>query len=459
MVDELNYKTTLEQKFVNLSSPFTLFVDVQKTAGVILIFCLVLSLTLANNSHTADFFKKIIHIPISIQLANFNFFLIFKTLVNDFLMVFFFLILGLEIKREFVVGELKNLKRAKLVLLGAIGGSILPLIIYLLINYAFRVYLQGWAIPIATDTALVIGLISFFKKELPPGLLTFVTALAVIDDIIAVVIIAIFYTHQVNFLYLICASLCFAAMLIANFIGIRKTWFYALMGVGLWLCLEISAVHGAIAGIIVAFSVPARPKDSPHVLVKKMKKLLWMFEKKHKSSQHILKEKEEHEILEQVTEKSLQATTPLKRWKGSLQQPVLLFILPLFAFMNSFITIDSSLLEETVKSSMFWGILLGLGVGKPLGIYSFVKLGLYKKIGELPSGVEITDIIPVCLLAGVGCTMSIFITDMAFSSPQIIKMAKTSVILSSILVSILAILLLIFYFQKKDKKQSDMVTQ
>jgi len=450
MTKPINYQTSLEKKLINVPSPFEIFVDIQKTAGIILMFCLFISLVLGNNDLTASFFEKIINTPIELHVSSYKISFVFRTFVNDFLMVLFFLILGFEIKREFVAGELKQLKRANLVLMGASGGSFFSIISYIVINYYSGVYLQGWAIPMATDTAIVIGLLSFFKKRLPPGVFPFVTALAVIDDIIAVMVIAVFYTDHINYVYLTYAGACFVFMLSANFIGIRRAWFYFIMGAGLWIGLELSEIHGAIAGIIVAFTIPARPHDAPHVLVKKIKRLLRVFEEKHQAHKHILKDETEHEILEEITEKSLQATTPLKRWKRVFQQPVFMIILPLFALINSNLSIDATELAQTLQSPMFWGIFLGLSLAKPLGIYAFIWGGVRYRVGELPSGVLLKDIRPICLLAGVGYTMSIFITDVAFSNYELMNMAKISVMITSVVVAMLSI----FFLFLKTKKET-----
>jgi len=366
------------------------------------------------------------------------------------LLIFFFFILGLEIKRELVVGELSDLKQASIVVIAAAGGVITPIVMYFLFNFNSHSFANGWAIPVATDTAIAIGIMSFFKSYLPKGVFPFVAALAVMDDIVAITIITVFYTQNLQIIYLGYASVLIGLMISANICGIRHGVFYALCGLLVWLFFEMSGVHGAIAGVIIALTIPARPKDTPHIFVKKMQSLLKRFEKKHDVEQHILKNDVQHEILQQVAQESLNATTPLKRWEGKFEWPVLLIILPFFALTNGAVSINLSIIYNALNTSLFWGILFGLVIGKPLGISLFSYIGIKFNIGKLPSDMKLKDVIAISVLAGIGYTMSIFVSELAFTSAAVTNIAKLSIVVSSLVAALVASL---FIFKLRSIQQ------
>ncbi len=438
MSDYYQYHTPLEKKIDKIISPFDIFVDSQIIAGLLLIACIFLSLLLTNITPISGYYSNVVHLQFKFAISSYSIQFTLKEFVNEFLLLFFFLVLGLEIKRELIVGELANIKRAAVVIIAAIGGIIFPLFLYIAINSNSPEYLKGWAIPTATDTAIAIGLMSMFKNKLPKGIFPFLAAVAVIDDIVAITIIALFYGNSIQQVYLLYALITYTLMISANLSGIRNFGVYLLSGFLLWILLEKSGIHGAITGALVALVVPARPKLHPESFIKRIKNLVRRFEDEHDKTQHILKKEQGHAILEQVTLETEKASVPLKRWEFVLEKPVLFVILPLFALTNGGIILDASMVTDALHASIFWGIFVGLILGKPMGIIFCTYMGLKIGIGELPSNVSLRDIIPTSLMAGIGYTMAIFIANLAFDNESIINIAKFSIVMSSIVVGLLA---------------------
>lgn len=432
-MDEEIYLNSVEKKLRKFKLPFQLFVDTQRAAGIMLIICILVSLILINIPNITASYSKTINSQLGILLGESLYKFSLISFVNDFLLTFFFFLLGLEIKREFVVGELSQLKRASLVSMAAMGGVILPAIMYISLNYHSSELTQGWAIPTATDTAIAIGVFSFYKHRLPRGIFSFIAALAVLDDIFAVVVIALFYSHGIHVNYLLIGMLMISIMVIINLLGFKHMLFYAVPGVLLWLCFIYAGIHAAVVGVVVAFTVPARPKTTPYYFIERVQQLIKYFKKRYDVTQHILKKDSLYNIIEQVHDESLKATIPLKRWGYKLEKIVFFVILPLFVFVNGAIILDPKILTIALHHSVFWGILLGLLIGKPLGIITFVYISLKTGLGKMPSDMRFIDMVTVGLIASIGYTMSIFVASLAFESSLYEDIAKIAVIFSSII--------------------------
>ena len=440
-------KGRLEKRVEAVSSTLTEFVDTQILSSTLLFFCIFLAIIINNISTFNIYYQVVINklfgfyingTAINTNLHNF---------VNDFLLTLFFFILGLEIKREFVFGELSSFSNSIYVVLCALGGALLPISVYLLINYNSPETVGGWAIPMATDTALGIGLLYLFKNNISKKTFTLIAALAVIDDILCVIAITIFYSSQFDFNMLLASMVVIMALVFIKICGIRSPLFYVTLGIILWAFLEESGLHGTIAGVIVAMCIPASPKKEPKAAVKKIRGLLKTFEKKHDDSKHILEEESSHDLLEVVTQVSLEATTPLKRWEKRLELPVLAIILPLFALTNGGFHIDFSHLQDIFSNSIFWGIFLGLVCAKPLGIFltswSIQKAGIARQ----PGSIQLFDIVVISFLSGIGYTMSIFISDLSFPDNTYSDIAKLSVFISSLI----SMLIVVFILKKASK--------
>ena len=374
------------------SKLFKDFFESEKSAGLVLIGCTILSLTLANSSfgiNYLDFF----HMQIAGHSAT--------HWINDGLMTIFFLLIGLELEREIYKGELSNLKSALLPILGALGGMLIPAGLFLLFNFGTSTQ-SGAGIPMATDIAFALGILSLLGKRVPTSLKIFLTALAVIDDLGAIIVIAIFYTNDLIFTNLFIALGIFVILLIFNRMKVRNLIPYLLGGVVMWYFMLHSGVHATITGVLLAFAIPFGNGDE-------------------KSTSFIL--------------------------QHFLHKPVAFIILPIFALANTAIIINGNL-SQTITENYSLGIASGLIIGKPIGIFLFTLLGVIFGICKLPQDVNWKSIFGVGLLGGIGFTMSIFVTLLAYDNELIINNSKLIILISSLIAGILGLITLNIVLKK-----------
>lgn len=445
------YPTPLEKGFENLTFPFREFIRDQKTSNALLVLTATLAIILANS----PFVESYNALNNNISGFKFNGWSLMMTnqmWINDGLMTLFFYVIGLELKRELLAGELKQFRYTMPIIAAALGGMLLPGLIYYSLN-AGSVTETGWAIPMATDTAFAVGVLALLHKRVPVVVTTFLTALAIFDDLGAVLIIAFYYVEDLKVEYLYQAAVIFAAMLLMNRLGVRQPLLYLLGGVMLWFVIHASGVHSTIAGILGAMTVPAKPKHEPKWFIDKIRHLIKKFEileLKSGTDQHILSKVEEHRVINDIERVAEASTTPLQRWEHSVRRPIALFILPVFALSNAGIPISVDTLPGTINSSEFWGIFLGLVVGKSLGITAFTWIALRLGIGELPQNINMKHVFGIGLLGGMGFTMSIFITGIGFSDMgDNLVNAKTAIFSASILAGISGLLWLWFISRQK----------
>ena len=323
-------------------------------------------------------------------------------------MAVFFFTVGLEIKREVLAGELSSVKKASLPIMAAIGGMIFPAIIYVLINYHNPEYLNGWGIPMATDIAFALGIISLLGKKVPVSLKIFLTALAIADDLGAVLVIAIFYTDTININELITAGIFLGVLVVANRLGVRRAVFYAVVGLlGVWVAFIQSGVHATIAGVLIALTIPVRTKITEVTYIDRLTDLLEKFKKAKPNDVSLLTQKQAH-LVSDIEKISRQATTPLQKLEHALHPITAYIILPVFALANAGIHIEGSFLTLMLHP-IAMGIMLGLVLGKAIGITVFTRLVVGSGFAELPEGTKWRHIYGVAFLAGIGFTMSIFI--------------------------------------------------
>jgi NhaA family Na+:H+ antiporter len=359
--------------------------------------------------------------------------------INDGLMAIFFFVIGLELKREFMDGELSSLRKASLPMGAALGGMIVPALIYFLINYG-EASTRGWGIPMATDIAFALALLSMAGKHIPSSVKVFLSALAVADDLGAVLVIAFFYTASVNFAALGIAGLFLIVLLIGNKLGIRSSNFYLIVGICVWLGFLFSGVHATIAGVLVAFTIPASTKIDDLVYAKNLKKLTHEFEQEIPSNS-TLTTPAQHHTIQHVKNLSSAAETPLQKIEHALHPWVAFVIMPLFALSNSGIIIGASFFDSVINPVSI-GVTLGLVLGKFLGILFFTWLMVRMGIGSLPEGANWRHIYGVALLGGIGFTMSLFISGLAFKSPEFVEQAKYGILIASITAGVLGSLVL-----------------
>lgn len=419
-----------EKAFNKISTPFEHFIHAQTTTGMILMFMTVLALILANTPLT-EAYTHLFHTKMDLVVGSWKLSHTLHHWINDGLMAIFFFIIGLEIKREILIGELSNIKVAILPILAAIGGMIFPALIYLSIN-SNQAGASGWGIPMATDIAFAISALVLLGKRIPTALVTFLVALAIVDDLGAVLVIAIFYTEQINFLPLMLAGVAFFMMISLNRFGIHMILPYFIVGLFMWFFMLESGVHATIAGVIAALAIPSKPKQTPLDFTQETKKLLQEYDSYPIATNHILHEKQKA-ILLNIQDRIDAIGTPSSRLEHDLHLPVALIIIPLFALANAGIAIDFASLSKTIFEPISFGIILGLIMGKVIGIFGISWLAIKIKIANLPQGSSMSQILGVAFLGGIGFTMSIFVADLAFlGNDEFIFQAKAGILTASL---------------------------
>lgn len=427
------YPSALEAGVERVVTPFQEFIRDQTTTSVLLLLCTFIALILAN-SPWAHNYEALIKMPVGFVVGDWSMVMSVHEWVNDGLMALFFFVLGLEIKREILVGELKDLQQSLPIIVAACGGMLIPALIFFVFN-AGTENVHGWGIPMATDTAFAVGILGFLGRRVPVAVITFLTALAIIDDLGAILVIALFYTESINLFALSIAGLLLLLLIIFNVFGFRHPLIYVLGGALVWLAMLNSGVHATVAGILVALIVPARPKRMPGWFVNKTRGLVDKFEKLENNTERpILAVEEQHEVAERIQDMAEKATTPLRRWERMLGHPVGLLVMPVFALTNAGIPINLADLATKWSDMLLLGIVLGMVVGKCLGISLFSWLAIRLNLGHLPAGMNLRHVIGVGLLGGIGFTMSIFIAGLGFANdPDALLGAKTGILLASLI--------------------------
>lgn len=368
--------------------------------------------------------------------------------INDFLMAIFFLSVGLEIKREILVGELSSMKKALLPIIGACGGMLVPVIIFWLVCPGDADMQRGLAIPMATDIAFSLGVLSIFKTRVPVGLKVFLAALAVADDLGGIIVIALFYSSNINFLFLGLCAACIAVMVVGNIIKIRAKMFYVLVGMVLWFMMLNSGIHATIAGVIVAFCVPASLKKGTGVYLERIRTNINKFpvidvDDLHKTV--VLTNTEVH-VLKSIESAADKMISPLQDLEDKINGMINFFIIPLFAFANAGIDLSQMSLG-TLFSGVGLAVMLGLVIGKFLGVFSFSWLAVRLKVVTLPEGTSWKAFASVCVVCGIGFTVSMFIADLSYAGlgatgDALLAQAKLGVLCGSVISAILGCILL-----------------
>lgn len=408
--------------------------------GVLLLIIVIIAMVWAN-SPWQEMYRSLMKTEISFAVGNFEITEPVLLWINDGLMALFFLQVGLELKREILGGKLSTPQNAILPIGAAIGGMAFPALIYFLFNTTGEAS-QGWGIPMATDIAFSLGVLALFGKRLPAALRIFLVTLAIVDDLGAVLVIAIFYTSGISMMNLFHALLFFGVLIIGNYAGIRKTWFYAIIGIGgVWLAFFFSGVHPTIAGILTAIAIPGRVKIEKDTFLKRLSKLHNRF-LKIKPVKGKLISSEQLNILEKIKSTSSEAETPLQKLEKALNPIVGFVVLPLFALANAGIHLHGEI-GKVLISPISLGIGAGLVFGKFLGIVSFTRLFVALKLAKLPDGINWNQIYGVAFLGGIGFTMSIFINELAFTNEEFIYTAKVSILFSSLIAGIIGSIILI----------------
>lgn len=434
-------KTKIPQAPVDkwIIDPIKRFMNNSVMSGIILFASAFLALVISN-SPLADEFHHLWEIEFSIGFGDF---LLSKSLhhwINDGLMAVFFFVIGLELKREMIAGELSNPKNAVLPLAAAVGGMVVPAAIYMLFNFSSAETTSGWGIPMATDIAFALGVLYLLGDRAPISLKIFLTALAIADDLGAVLVIALFYTSDINLVSLLTGAGFMTVLITANLIGVRNTLFYAIVGIGgLWLAFLMSGVHATIAAVLAAFTIPARVKVNETICTEELTYLLDKFRKAHPNNVPTVTDEQLH-ILEDIRNVAKNALTPLQRLEHAMHPLVAFVIMPIFALSNGGITFTAGMLQQ-LASPVVLGVFVGLLLGKVVGVVGMVWLLVKLKWATLPAGLNKQHIIGAGFLAAIGFTMSLFISGLAFKDSEYLVQAKIGILSASIIAGVVGYLI------------------
>ncbi len=424
-------KPKLEKQLDPLREPFAAFIGAQTTASALLLFALLAAILVANST-VSGVLENLQHYRLGIVIGDHTLAWSLLHLVNDGLIAVFFFLIGLEVKRELLVGELQDSQRRGLLLSAALGGMLVPAGMYLAFNaWSAEGVSTGWGIPMATDTALAIGVLAALGTRVPRSVVAFLVGVAIVDDIGAILVIAVVYTKSLDIVALSAALGLLGVLLALNLAGARHPLLYVLAGIGLWAAIVQSGIHASIAGVIVAATVPARPRIAPDKMHRRVRSAVDAVDPQTHQSE-VLSDAGTHNRIAEVERIAQAATTPLRRWENSLELPVALLILPLFAFLNAGVEISMPVLQALVVDPVGLGIAAGLMVGKPVGLYLGVRLGERAGIASRPDALSDARLLGVGLLAGVGFTMSTFIAHLALvADGSALAAAKLAIVIAS----------------------------
>lgn len=433
--------------------PIHHFLKLEALGGLLLISAAILALILSNSGVGADY-ERFWESPIGFHLGAFTYSNTLHFLVNEGLMTLFFLFIGLQIKKELLIGVLASRKRATLPLFAAAGGLILPALIYLLINPPGTPGSPGWGIPIATDIAFVMGVLMLLGKRIPLALKIFLLAMAIVDDLGGILVITFLYSAHLNWFNLVIGAILTLLLFIFSSIDYREMPPYLMIGACLWLALLHSGIPPTIAGVVLATAIPSKPLIFPKDFGKEAKGILEAFKALKENNIDILHHDEYHAGIHALAIHCRNALTPLQHLENILHPWVNFFILPLFALANAGVSLKGGDLGSIYQSPVIWGILFGLCLGKPLGISLSVWLATRLKLAALPKGVSLNQLIAASFLGGIGFTMSLFISYLAFAETPLLIHAKIGIFVA-LPISVTLGCLLLWFFLKKCEKQED----
>lgn len=429
-----------------LLKPVNRFIHQEFTGGIVLFVSVVVAIVWAN-SPWHESYHHLWETPFAVSFNGYGLDQPLHVWINDGLMALFFFVIGLELKREFMAGELSTAKKASLPMIAALGGMIVPALIYAAINAGSEGG-KGWGIPMATDIAFALGLLSLAGKHIPSSVKVFLSALAVADDLGAVLVIAFFYTSHIAWMPLLIAG-CFLLLLaLGNLLGVRNVFFYLIVGIAVWAGFLFSGVHATIAGVLVAFTIPARTKIDEQVFARNTREHINDFEEQIPLNS-TLTTMEQHDTIQSIKKLCLDAETPLQKIEYKLHPWVAFVIMPLFALANAGIVLQGDFFAS-LGNPVSLGIIAGLLAGKFVGVFSFTWLAVRMKVSDLPDGAGWMHVTGVAVLAGVGFTMSLFVTGLAFADPTLTDQAKYGILTASFVAGIVGIVLL-----KMTKKRTE----
>lgn len=428
--------------------PFKRFAEMETSGGILLIFSTVMAMLWANSPWSEEYFH-FWHTEITLQFGSFKLSHSLLHWINDGLMAAFFFVVGLEIKREALFGELSSLKKSALPCAGALGGMIVPALIYVAFNQGTPA-IAGWGVPMATDIAFAIGILMLLGSRVPISIKVFLTALAIVDDIGAILVIALFYSGDLSLIALGAGFGFIFISAIANALGVRNVFVYAGIGLVVWILFLKSGVHATVAGVLMAFTIPAKNRIQAGLFLEAGQYLMKRFEKATDLSQERGPTNPgQQAALHSIEQAVEQVQTPMNRLEHTMHPLTVYIIMPVFALGNAGVKIGSGAMES-LSGPVGLGIILGLFIGKPLGVTVFSWMAVRLGLADLPKNISWSQLFSVSILAGIGFTMAIFIANLAFvSTPEHLDHAKMSILGASVLAATIGLSLVSRLFPKK----------
>ncbi|MDO4736025.1 MAG: Na+/H+ antiporter NhaA [Bacteroidia bacterium] len=423
---------------IELRHFFHSFMRNESIGGILLLVCAIIAILFVNviDAHGWHEFWRT---KAGISIGSFNLEMTLEQWINDGLMAIFFFVVGLEIKREMMVGELSSFKHAALPIFAAIGGMIVPAVLYSIFNYDNPDTVSGWGIPMATDIAFALGILSLVGSRAPLSLKIFLTALAIVDDLGAIIVLAIFYpTHALHFDMLFIAAIIVIFLLVLNRNRVRHALLYIIPGIFLWYFIFMSGIHATIAGVILALTIPSKTNINEVRFTVSIKYWIQKFINVSNSEIEVLANPAQQHIIHQISENVRKINPMMHRFEAALHPWTTFFVMPIFALANSGVEFTGDLFSfplPTVGIGIFFGLLLG----KPIGIFLFSFISVKLKIADLPEGTRWSQIFALGILAGIGFTMSIFIDGLAFENAYDINIGKAAILLTSTLAAIIGL--------------------
>ena len=430
---------------------FNAFLHKEATGGILLLICAIIAIVFT----TLDYrwFIEFWDEQISIKIGNFNLGMDLRTWINDALMAVFFFVVGLEIKREMLVGQLSSIKRSTLPIMAALGGMLVPALIYTIFNINNPETLKGWGIPMATDIAFAIGVLSLLGKRVPTGLKIFLTALAIVDDLGAIVVLAIFYpSHSIHFNYLIIVAIIMLVLFFFSKAKVRNKYPYLILGVFMWYFTYKSGVHATISGVLLAMLIPARGNINELRFESKIHFLLNKFRLVSNSELQVLANPEQQHVIMSMNNEIQRFAPLLHQLESKLHSIVRFIIMPLFALANAGVALNLNCFSTDGIPTSALGIFFGLLIGKPIGIFLFSYISIKLRLSEKPRDIKFKQLAAVSILGGIGFTMSIFVNGLSFQDPILTDIGKISILFTTITAAICGSIALFLTCKKNNPK-------
>jgi len=429
------YSETKGKKMSSYSNTLKNFISKEAYGGILLFLATILAVIVANSSYGTSY-STFWHLPLGVTLGDLNISMSLTYWIDDGLMALFFLMVGLEIKRELIIGELSSVQKAAFPIVAAIGGMVIPAFIYVIFNPQNPI---GFGIPMATDIAFALGILMLLGKRVNPALKLFLVALAVVDDLGAVLVVALVYTNQIHYEYFAHAALVYSLIWVLNIAGVKNIILYLILGLFLWIYIHAIGIHATIAGVLLAFAIPIKSKINEDEFINISSMSIQKF-KDNIDNKHLLNHYQ-IDALEDIANSYTKVQNPLLKLEHFLHDFSAYFIMPLFAFSNAGVVIDFSIVNTHLMVVL--GVVFGLLIGKPIGIFILTYILAQIDIIKKPNNITWSEVIAAGFFGGIGFTMSIFITHLAFTDQSMIDAVKLGVFIASFVAAFIGVFMVL----------------